>query len=342
MTNRMNLRRTVMTVALSAVAIGALAKKRKVYSLAGKNVVITGGSRGLGLVIARECLRRGASVAILARNKVELSRAHADLTRNRNRVIAIPCDVTDHAQVLRAFESVSDKLGRIHVLINNAGVIQVGPMDDMNLDDYRESLVAHFWGPLYCSMAVLPEMRRRREGRIVNISSVGGKISVPHLLPYSVGKFALGGFSKGIRAELLRDRVYVTSVYPGLMRTGSPRNAQFKGRHRAENTWFTVSDSLPGLTVSAEKAAREILDACERGQAELIVSVPAKLAVFFDQLFPETSSELFGVIARMLPKPKPGPDGKQKLRGSESATRVTDSWLTLLTRRAALDNNEVA
>jgi short-subunit dehydrogenase len=320
--------------------VSTVIQRRRRYSLAGKNVVITGGSRGLGLVLARECLRRGASVAVLARDKVELSRAHDDLTRHGKRVVAAPCDVSDRSQVLSAMAEITDRLGPIHVLINNAGLIQVGPMDAMSLDDYQESLQVHFWGPLYACMAVLPEMRQRREGRIVNISSIGGKISVPHLLPYSAGKFALAGLSRGLRSELLQDRVYVTSVYPGLMRTGSPRNADFKGRHRAEHAWFTVSDSIPGLTVSAEKAARQILDACESGRAELIVSAPAKAAVLFDQLFPEVSSEVLGVAARLLPGP--ATNGNRKYKGKESSSRITKSWVTLLTRRAALNNNEVA
>jgi short-subunit dehydrogenase len=337
---KINIPRSIVAAAISAAALTAIKTKRRQYSLAGKNVVITGGSRGLGLVLARECLRRGAGVAVLARDKFELSRAHDDLTRRRNRVLAVPCDVTDQKQVNRAIEHVNEKLGPIHVLINNAGLIQVGPLDSMVAEDYRDSLAVHFWAPLYCSLAVLPEMRRRREGRIVNISSIGGKISVPHLLPYSAGKFALSGFSQGLRAELLKDRVYVTSVYPGLMRTGSPRNADFKGKHQAENTWFSVSSSLPGLTVSAERAARDILDACERGQSELIVSVPAKVAVRLHHLFPEISSDVLGLVARLLPGP--APNGKQKRKGKESSNRITNSWVTTLTRRAAFNNNEVA
>jgi len=124
-------------------------------------------------------------------------------------------------------------------------------------------------------MAVLPEMRERGHGRIVNISSIGGKISVPHLLPYSVGKFALTGFSEGLRAEILKDNVYVTTICPGLMRTGSPRNALFKGDNRAEYAWFSISDSLPLLSMNAGWAARRIVNASIRGDAELVLSLPA-------------------------------------------------------------------
>src|SRR6185503_4123757 len=122
--------------------------------------------------------------------------------------------------------------------------------------------------------AVLPEMRARREGRIVNITSIGGKISVPHLLPYSASKFALVGLSEGLRAELAKDGIVVTTICPGLMRTGSPRNATFKGQHRAEYAWFSIGDSLPVTAMSADRAARQILTACKRGEAEVVLSVP--------------------------------------------------------------------
>src|SRR5438270_7691587 len=104
-------------------------------------------------------------------------------------------------------------------------------------------------------------MRRRREGRIVNISSIGGKLSMPHLVPYGASKFALTGLSEGMRVELRKDGVFVTTVCPGLMRTGSPVNADFKGKHREEYSWFSISDSLPLLTMSAERAAGQIIGA---------------------------------------------------------------------------------
>jgi short-subunit dehydrogenase len=150
-------------------------------------------------------------------------------------------------------------------------------------------------------MAVLPSMRQKKTGRIVNISSIGGKVSVPHLVPYSASKFALVGLSKGLRAELMKDGIKVTTVCPGLMRTGSPRNADFKGKHRFEYAWFSISDALPLLTVSAENAARQVVQACKRGQAELVISVPAKIAVLFDSLFPETMSQMLALTNRLLP-----------------------------------------
>jgi short-subunit dehydrogenase len=183
-------------------------------------------------------------------------------------------------------------------------------------------------------------MKRRGEGRIVNISSIGGKISVPHLLPYSVGKFALGGFSEGLRTEARNRNVLVTTVYPGLMRTGSPRNATFKGKHRAEFAWFSVSDALPFLSISADRAAQQIVAACERGDARLVVSLPAKIAIQLNEIVPELSASVMALSNRLLPKS--GGIGTRSKRGADSGSLLSPSWLTALNDLAAKRNNEVA
>ncbi len=313
------------------------------YKLDGKAVVITGGSRGLGLALARQFVRQGARVAILARDPKALDRARLILGGNGNgneSVIVVSCDVTDKDQVDGAFEVVRRKFGPVDVLVNNAGVITVGPMENMTLDDFRQSVDLHFWAAVYTTLAVLPEMRLRKQGRIVNISSIGGKISVPHLLPYSAGKFAMAGFSEGVRTEVAKDNIRVTSVYPGLMRTGSPRNATFKGKHRAEYAWFSVSDSMPGISIGADRAARQIVAACKRGDSHLIISLPAKVAIMLHQLFPQTSSSVLSTVNRALPNP--GGIGKNSKVGKQSASWVSPSWLTALDELAARRNNEVA
>ena len=218
--------------------------------------------------------------------------------------------------------------------------ITVGPVEVTTIDDYRSSINTHFWGPFFTTMAALPEMQRRREGRIVNISSIGGKISVPHLLPYSVGKFALTGFSEGLRSELLKDNIYITTVCPGLMRTGSPRNALFKGNNEAEYTWFSLSDALPLISMSPKRAARQIVTACQRGDAEVVLSLPAKVAVRFHGLAPATTANFLSLVNRMLPPP--GGIGTGVRTGKQSFSDVSPSWLTTLNERAAQRNNEVA
>jgi NAD(P)-dependent dehydrogenase (short-subunit alcohol dehydrogenase family) len=336
-------KRALMLAAAGAGALAvarALYRRSKEYDLEGKCVLITGGSRGLGLVLARAFADEGARVAICARDNQELERARRDLSARGAQVFAFPCDVTDRAQVAELIEVVTRRFGRIDVLVNNAGVIQVGPLEVMTLEDFEQAMNVHFWGPLHTTLAVLPQMRARREGRVVNVSSIGGKIAVPHLVPYSASKFALAGLTDGLRAELAKDNVTVTSVIPGLMRTGSPRNATFKGRHRDEYAWFSISDALPVTSIQAERAARQIVTACKRGQAELIITTQAVLAVKFRALFPEATADMLALANKLLPGP--GGIGRKRAKGKESESSLAPSLLTTLSDRAALRNNEVA
>lgn len=332
---------------LKGIAIGAgvlsLARyawrKFNEYDLRDKTVLVTGGSRGLGLVLAREFAREGARVAICARDEEELERARLDLQQHGADVLAVQCDVTNAPEVGSMVNQIHERFGKIDVLVNNAGTIQVGPLEVMNREDFDKAMQAHFWGPLNTMLAVLPEMRERRDGRIVNITSIGAKIAVPHLVPYSASKFALSGLSRGLRAELRKDGVVVTTIYPGLMRTGSPRNANFKGKHREEYAWFSISDSLPLTSIKAERAARQIVDACRQGRAELVITVQAKLAVLFDSLFPELSAELLAAANQLLPEA--GGIGTHSAKGRDSTSSWSPSWLTKLTEDAAVKNNEV-
>jgi NAD(P)-dependent dehydrogenase (short-subunit alcohol dehydrogenase family) len=332
------LRLTAAMIGTALTAKSVIGRLRQ-YELRERVVLITGGSRGLGLVLAREFAREGARIAICARDEAELERARVELENRGADVLAVRCDVTINSEVVEMIGAINDHFGGIDVLVNNAGIIQVGPLDVMTPADFRLSMKTHFWGPLNTILAVLPGMRARKAGRIVNISSIGGKIAIPHLVPYSASKFALVGLSKGLRTELAKDGILVTTVCPGLMRTGSPRNADFKGQHRAEYAWFSISDALPFTSIKAERAGRQIVRACKAGRAELIISVQAKAAVAFDFLFPEASADFLAAINRLLPTAA-GCETIQA-KGSESTSAWSPSWLTTLNEQAALKNNEL-
>jgi short-subunit dehydrogenase len=234
---------------------------------------------------------------------------------------------------------VIDEFGQIDVLINNAGTIAVGPIEAMKLEAYQYSMDTIFWSAVHTAYYVVPHMQRQGGGRIVNISSIGGKVGVPHLAPYCAGKFAVTGWSRALRGELMKDGIVVTTICPGLMRTGSPRNAEFKGQHQAEYAWFKIGDSLPVLSMSAEHAASRILSAAQQGEVEVVLGLPAKVAVVVDQLFPEISGDLAALAGRLLPAM--GGVGTESRRGAESESSASRNILTQSTDRAAERNNEI-
>jgi NAD(P)-dependent dehydrogenase (short-subunit alcohol dehydrogenase family) len=310
------------------------------YDFMGKSVLITGGSRGLGLVLARHLVDEGARVAICARDAEELQRAQDDLAQRGGSALIQVCDIADQNQVETMVREVAREQGAVDVLINNAGTIAMAPLEEMTLDDFRAAMDTNFWGALYTIMAVLPGMRERRAGRIVNISSIGGKVAVPHLLPYCASKFALAGLSEGLRMEAAKDGIVVTTVIPGLMRTGSPRNAVFKGQHRAEYAWFSILDSLSATSTSADSAARSIVNACRHGDAEVVLTLPAKAAVLVHNLFPGLTQDLSALVNQLV-LPGPGGVGQQAVKGKDSESEWSPSWLTESTERAARQNNQM-
>ena len=318
---------TLAGVGAWAVAKVFLAQKRKL-DFSNKTVLITGGSRGLGLELARRLAQEGANLAICARDADELDRAKSELEQYGIDVFAEVCDITDKVRVERFVENVRQAVGPVDVLINNAGTIIVTPYEHATEDDFRDAMDVNFWAAFHLTNAVLPQMLARSGGRIVNIASFGGKVAVPHLMPYSTSKFALVGYSEGLRAELLKDDIYVTTICPGLIRTGSPRNAIFKGQNEKEYAWFKIGDSLPLFTIAADDCAREIIDACRYGEAERIISFPAKFGAAMQNVAPNLMGELMAVVNQTLPAP--GGIGTQRAFGRDSETGAFQKYQYLV------------
>src|SRR5437762_4759845 len=309
------------------------------YPLNDKVVLITGGSRGLGLVLARHICARGGNVAIIARDPDELVRAKTDLVPRGGKVLTVECDLLDAGQTQLAVRKIIDRFGKIDVLINNAGIIEVGPLEHMTPEDFDRAMRLHFWAPFELISQIVPEMRIWGGGRIVNISSIGGKIAVPHMAPYSASKFALTGLSDALRAELARDNIYVTTVAPGMMRTGSHVNAKFKGKHDDEFAWFAASAGAPLISMNADRAARKILAACRRGQPSLTLTFAARGAILGNALFPNLTGYIMKLASRCLPGT--GKKEGNKSRAGSQLRRLTPERLTRLADRATEKNNEV-
>lgn len=316
-----------------------LTGNRNRFSYPGRVAIITGGSRGLGLLMARQLRKEGARVALLARNREELARAK-ELLGDSSSVLTIACDVAERTLVRQAIEIVAHHFGRIDMLINNAGVIQVGPLEHMAYGDYHQAMNVHFWGALHCTEAVLPYMRQRHCGRIVNVASVGGLIAVPHMAPYSASKFALVGYSDSVRAEVAKDGIRVTTVCPGLMRTGSAVNALVKGRHEAEFAWFGTLGSLPLVSIDARRAARKIVKAARSGAPHLTITPQARFASILGRLMPNTFARVMTAANDVLPRPV-GLSGDEAWPGREARPAKLPRLATALGDRAALRNNEL-
>jgi NAD(P)-dependent dehydrogenase (short-subunit alcohol dehydrogenase family) len=317
-------------------------KSRRPSDIRGDVVLITGGSSGLGLALASEFGRQHCRVAICARSAGHLHSAQLLLKKQGIDALAIPCDVSDPTQVEAMIRQVEDHFGPVDILVNNAGEILVAPVENTTPADFERAMNVMFWGVLHPTLTVLPAMRARRKGRIATITSVGGKVSVPHLLPYSCAKFAAVAFCEGLRSEMSRYGIKVTTIAPGLMRTGSHVNARFKGDHEREAAWFSAAASSPLMAMNAERAAAQVVSAVRRGSAERILSTQANLLARLHGAFPGLVPDLLALVNQCLPAATG--DSTTEKRGVDLA-RKQGRFLDLLTtlgRRAGARLNQAA
>lgn len=299
-------------------------RSKRAIGLAGRVVVVTGASTGLGLLTARHAAEHGARLAVAARHEDDLDAAADDLRRSGSPdVLAVPTDVSRRDEAERLIARAVEHFGRLDVLVNNAGIMVVAPVEDMTAEDFERVMATNYWGAVYPTLAAIPHMQRARSGRICNVVSVGGKVSVPHMLPYTASKFALSGFSEGLRGELVKDNIYVTAVYPGTIRTGAHPHVEFKGHREAEYAWFGPSDTIPVLSASAHRCARALWDATLHGDPELVFGLNAKLAVALHGACPGLFAEITPLVNALLP----GPSGiaDEPVRGADLRGTIPDA-----------------
>jgi short-subunit dehydrogenase len=325
-------------VGVSAVGTMVAARLRR-GSLRGKTALITGGSRGLGLLIAEELAERGARIVISARDEAQLTRARTRLQRYGVQVLAVRADLERRSDVRNLVVRAREAFDDVDILVNNAGVMEVGPAAEMIEGSYARAMAVHFWAPLTLMQEVIPAMRAKGSGHIINISSIGGILAIPHMLPYCASKFALRGLSEGMSAELAGDGISVTTVCPGLMRTGSTRHALFRGQREREHALFSVMSALPAFSMSARRAARKIVSAGLRGTPHLTLTWQAKLASLVHGMAPAFTGHVTRAATRALPAATNR--YHSAIPGHAVEPKVVPDWIDAINERAAAKYNEL-
>ncbi len=327
-----------------ALLIGAvmlllrLMRARAAVDFRGRTVLISGGSRGLGLNIARQFAQEGANLVLVARDEDELKDAKKELEDLGAKVLTIVGDVTQKSECEAAIKAASERFGSLDVLVNNAGVIQIGPLEHMDDDDFKSAIDLHIWAPLHLSRAALPYLKRGRVGRIANIASFGGLVAVPHMAPYAASKFGLVGLSDALRHEVAKDGVRVTTVCPGIIRTGSHVQAKFKGRQKSEYKMFKLGAVSP-LAVDPTTAAKLIVDAMRYGDPFLTFPAPIGWAALLYRAFPNLAATILGTMTRFMPGPTDH-SGDEAFSGIELEGGAGDVPFASVADKAVPANNE--
>lgn len=295
------------TAAVAALAYALVPRPKRLHP--GDVVVITGGSRGFGLALAHRFGRAGLKLVLAARKEAELEKARQTLlssgaVRNEDDILLVVCDITDYAQATGLIDSAIRTFGKVDCLINNAGIIEVGPIENQAIETFERTMQTNFFGALHTIYAAMPHMLERGKGAIVNIASIGGKMPVPHMLPYAAAKFALTGFSEGLHSELRYKGVRVTTVCPGLLRSGGEAHADFVGNIEEEKKWFDLGARTPFVAATVEHAANRVYNATQAGRAEITISPQAWLGARAFGLAPETFQWAMALVNQhVLPAP---------------------------------------
>jgi NAD(P)-dependent dehydrogenase (short-subunit alcohol dehydrogenase family) len=266
----------------------------------GSVVLITGASSGIGAALARAWAREGADLVLLARRVDRLEALAAECRAGGRRALVMACDVTRDGDMEQAVARAREELGRIDVVVANAGFGVVGPLESLGLEDYRRQLETNVFGVLRTIYASLAELKRTR-GRLVIIGSVSGHLAMPGGSPYAMSKFAVRALAQSLGHELARHGVSVTLISPGYVASEI---------HQVDNrgTWHPeASATIPRwLEMPAATAARKIVRATARRRREIVITGHGKLAVFFERHVPwliATGVRRFGIRSRSEARP---------------------------------------
>ena len=253
-----------------------------------KVVLITGASSGIGKQTAIEFAKLGSSIILVARRKNKLEQVENELKQFNVNTLVCVCDVSKKDQVEELFKIVLQKFDSIDILVNNAGFAIYGSVSDLSIDEIESQMETNYFGMIYCVKNFLPLMLKKKSGHIVNVASVGASFSVPGVSSYCATKFAMLGFSEGLKHELYGTGVGLTVVSPIMVRTPLFEHPSFTN----------FSKFSTGVSLSSETVAKTIIKASNSSRLEIVVPSVARAAIWFKQTFPFLINPIIGRIFR--------------------------------------------
>jgi len=263
------------------------------FKISGRTVIVTGASSGIGRATVREFAGRGARVVLASRNREKLEAIAAEIA---GETLVVSVDVTDRMSVAAMVRRTVEEFGSLDVLVNNAGVGLFAPIAEGNIENARHLFEVNFWGAVRCMQAASSYMVSQRRGHIVNVSSVAGHISPPHMGMYAATKHALAAVSDALRAELASSGVGVSTIYPGLTETSFMENMLQE----------VEAPAIPPIArfAPSEAVARRILQAVRWNLRDVYVSPEDVMAVAADAFVPQISDWVMRWFIRPGTRPR--------------------------------------
>ena len=253
-----------------------------------KVVLITGASSGIGKQTAIEFAKLGSSIILVARRKNKLEQVENELKQFNVNTLVCVCDVSKKDQVDELSKIVLQKFDSVDILVNNAGFAIYGLVSDLSINEIESQMETNYFGMIYCVKNFLPLMLKKKSGHIVNVASVGASFSVPGVSSYCATKFAMLGFSEGLKHELYGTGVGLTVVSPIMVRTPLFEHPSFTN----------FSKFSTGVSLSSETVAKTIIKASNSSRLEIVVPSVARAAIWFKQTFPFLIHPIVGRIFR--------------------------------------------
>lgn len=248
-----------------------------------KIILITGASSGIGKESAIEFAKLGANIILVARKKDKLEQVANELKKFNVSALVCQCDVSKKDQVKEMSKIVLEKFESIDVLVNNAGFAIYGSVDDLTIDEIESQMETNYFGMVYCIKNFLPSMLKKKSGHIVNVASVAASFGLPGIASYCASKFAMLGFSEGLKHELNNTGVGITVVSPIMVRTNF-----------FEHPSFEKMPKFSPVSLSSKTVAKTILKAANSPRLEIIVPSVVRGAVWAKNTFPYVINPILG------------------------------------------------